>query len=304
MANEITYSDFADQRVAALINRALLDLNFDPTGLRSRLAFFPHSLNGSIAMKIPLIQRGYAMAAPGEDTAPSNTAFTDDAVTLTPARRALQFYETDIAILTTPDGGLDPMGIAQIVSANVERDYTYLACTAGAGATNTVGGGGGADMTVDDLYDAIFQLNLNNAIGQPTAVLRHNSFNEFVSSLRGETGALQYVPAVAAMFNAGGPGYKGSLLGVDIISTEQVIEDTNVNQNFLFVPGALVYTYAAVGKVLPFVTPSMGVSSDAMSFVTMEWGAGKSSLTIIGNHYPAVSLADQNKIVGILTDDV
>jgi hypothetical protein len=83
-----------------------------------------------------------------------------------------------------------------------------------------------------------------------------------------------------------------------------VIEDTNVNQNFVMVPGAIVYTYAAVGKVLPFVTPNMGVSSDALSFVTMEWAAGKSSLTIIGNHYPAVSLGDQSKIVGILSDDV
>lgn len=305
MANEMTYSDLADQRVAALINRELLDLNFDPTALRSRLRFLPHSLNGSMAMKTPLVQRSYTMAAPGEDTAGSNSAFVDSSVTLTPARRLLQFYETDIAILSTPEGGLNPEGFARIMAGAVELDYTALACTAGATATTNVGGGATVDCTVDDLYDGVFALNIALANGLITGCFRPNSFNELVASLRGETGAIQYLPNVGAILNGiGGSGYKGTLLGVDIMSMDKVIEDTNVNQNFLFVPDAIVYTYGAVGKVLPYITPSMGVSSDAMSYITSKWDDTKAALTTILNHYPSVAVADQNKLVGILSDDV
>ena len=88
------------------------------------------------------------------------------------------------------------------------------------------------------------------------------------------------------------------------MSIDAVIEDTNVNQNFVFAPGGIVYTYGAIGKVLPYAQAQTAVRADAMSFVTLSWDTAKSSLTCVLNHYPAVSVADQNKLVGILSDDV
>lgn len=302
MANENTYSDAADLRVAAILNQEVQRLVHDPTQLRQRLQFFSHPLSGSLGLKVGQIQPSYAMAAPGEDTAPSNTAVVDAAVTLTPAARALKFYVTDLNAITAPNGQVDPVGLARIVAENIERDYTDLICTAGATATTNVGGGGGVDATVDDLYDAIYQLRASNAQGPYTGVFAHNSFNELIGSLRGETGALQFQPATAELLAARGPGFQGSLLAVDLYSVDSVVEDTNVNQNFVFAAGGIGYTYAAVDRIAQFVDRRI-VVQDAMSMVTMTFEHLKRALEIIGVHYPAVSVMQQAMLVGVTTDD-
>ena len=84
MANEHTYSDAADLRVAQILNREVLTLLADMTDLRSVCRFVPHPLSGSQVIKTPQVQLAYTMAAPGEDTAPSNSAFVDSSFTLTP----------------------------------------------------------------------------------------------------------------------------------------------------------------------------------------------------------------------------
>lgn len=303
MANENTYSDAADLRVAAILNQEIQRLVYDATALRQRCQFFAHPLSGSLGLKVGQIQPSYAMAAPGEDTAPSsNTAVVDASVTLTPAARALKFYTTDLAAMTAPNGQVDPVGLARIIAGNIEHDYTDLVCTAGATASTNVGGGGGVDCTVDDLYDAIYQLRLSNASGPYTGVFAHNSFNELIASLRGETGALQFVPATAELLAARGAGYQGALLGVDLYSVDSVVEDTSVNQNFVFAAGGVGYTYAAVDKISQYVDRRI-VVQDAMSMVTMTFDHLKRALEIIGVHYPAVSVMQQAMLVGVTTDD-
>jgi hypothetical protein len=303
MADENTYSDAADLRVASLLNRVLLDLTFDPTALRQFCAFIPNSLNGSIAVKQGLIQRSYAFAAAGEDTAGSNTAVVDASVTLTPAARTLKFYQTDLAHLTAGDAGLDAAGLARIAYGNLEHDYTDLICVAGATATTNVGGSGGADASIDDVYDALYALRSANAEVQGSVgAFKHNSMSEIIASLRGETGALQFQPATAAMLSARGPGYYGSLLGIEFFSLDSVNVISNVNQNFIAAPGAIGYTYAAVGRMLPLLDTNV-VVSDAMAYATVKYDDDKGSFRIVCRHYPAVSVLNQSRLVGVLTDD-
>lgn len=303
MANENTYSDAADLRVTSLLNRVLLDLTFDPTQLRQRCTFIPNSLNGSIAVKQGFIQRSYAMAAPGEDTAGSNTAVVDAAVTLTPAARVLKFYQTDLAHLTAGDAGVDAAGLAAIAYENIEHDYTDLICTAGATSTNNVGGSGGVDASIDDVYDALFALRAANAgVVGAFGAFKHNSMSEIIASLRGEQGALQFQQATADMLAARGPGFYGALLGIDFYSLDSVIVDTNVNQNFIAAPGAIGYTFAAVGRMLPLLDTNV-INSDAMAYTTVKYDDDKGSFRIVARHYPAVSVLNQSRLVGVLSDD-
>ena len=303
MANEHTYSDAADLRVAQILNREVLTLLADMTDLRSVCRFVPHPLSGSQVIKTTQVQLAYTMAAPGEDTAPSNSAFVDSSFTLTPVRRSLKFVETDLVQITRPDGGLDVDAMARIAAGAYPLDFADALTALFTSLSTSVGGGAGVDFSVDNAFDAQFALNLANVPGPFTAVLKHNSFNEFQTSLRGESGALQFVGATAEMLSAKGPGYKGSWNGIDFYSTESVVENANVNENAMFGAGCFGYTEADVSKLTSQIDRRVAVQGSPL-FVTTVWDDLKASWRIVANAYYAVGIAENARGVLINSDDV
>lgn len=300
MADEVTWS--GDLRAASVLNRAVYELLHDPTDLRQTCLYVPGPLSGAMTVKVPQVQPSYGMSAPGEVTTVANTALVDASYTMTPARRALRFEPSDLFQLSAPDGGVDAAKLVELVVRNVGICATDLICTAGATASTNVGGGGGVDASVDDLFDAIFQLQSTSTPGPYFAVFAPNSWNEIMNSLRSETGALQFLAATGDKLKAMGPGYKGELLGVNIFQSDSVVEDTSVNQNFAFGLGAIAFTEAAVGKITPMIDRRIAYE-DSSVYVTAAWDDLLASWRIVGNYYAAFAVAEQNRLVGITTDD-
>lgn len=305
MADEIAYSSIGDLTVTAALNRRVMELVHDPTDLRA-LCFNVDGMAfgaGSVATKVGQVQPAYAMSAPGEYTAAANTALVDSSFTLTAVARQLRFTESDLAVLVS-NGRVDPEALAAYIARAVGHTATDLICTAGATASTNVGGGGGVDANIDDVYDAIYALRAANVPGPYYAVWAHNSWNEIIGSLRGEGGAIQFQPATADLLALRGPGFQGSLLGVEHYSIDSVVEDTNVNQNFMFGYGAFAYKEEDVSDM----ARRAGINTEVMMpgsavYITTFYEDTTRALRLIGNYYGAFAVAEQARLVGITTDD-
>jgi len=303
MADEITYAGAGDMRVAALLNREVQELLYDPTDLRSTCKFVNFDAMGSTVLKTPQIDVDYAMAAPGETTAVANTAFVDASFSLTFARYALMFSPTDIYALTNPGpGSLDIPRIAQIIANTTGLTFTDLLCALFGALSQSVGGGAGIDLNVDYIYDAIYQLQATNNVGPYTCVLAANSWNEFQNSMRGETGANQFLPATAEMLAAKGPGFKGTWQGVEFYQSDSVVDAGATMDNAMYSMGAFAYTEVNPSKITPNIDRRIALQ-DSRCFVTLAWDDTQAEWRIVGNYYPAVSEAEDLRGVLISSDD-
>jgi len=303
MANEVTPTSAADLRVSQVLNALVFDLLHDPTDLRRTCVRVPSAYSGSLTQKIGQIQRSYGMAAPGELTAPSNTALVDSSFTVTPARRALKFTGSDLFQLSSAEGGIDLEALAMIVAQQAGITFTDMLCALATSLSNSVGGGAGSDFTVANFFDAQFTLNSNNVPGPYYLVLKNNSFNEFQTSLRAEDGTqLSNDPAARELLALMGPGFKGTFNGVNIIQSDSVTVNTGVNENMMFGEGCFAYDEAAVGRITPYVDRRIAVQ-DSSIFVTAAWDPDTATLGVVGNYYPGVSEAEDARGVLINTDD-
>lgn len=305
MADEITYAGSGDLRLTALLSREVMELLYDPTDLRGVCTFVPHELLGSSVVQVPQIDVDYAMTAPGETTAITNTAFVDASFNLTVARYALMFSLTDMMMMTDPGGSVDVAKLAQIVAGASGLTFTDLITALFGSLSNSVGGGAGVDMSVDYLYDGIYQLQDTNNSPPFTSVLKPNSFNEFQNSLRGETGPNQWIPASAEALMAKGPGYAGNWQGVDIYKCDSVATAAGVNQNAMFSKGCFAYSEGPIAKLQRGMSPAMQgvIPADARVLATVTWDDTQAEARVVGNYYPAVAEAEDDRGVLINSDD-
>jgi hypothetical protein len=105
-------------------------------------------------------------------------------------------------------------------------------------------------MSLDDLYDAIFQLEESNVPGPYAAILSQKQHTNLQSSLRSEGGAVQFMPATAEQLQIRGPGYKGSFLGTDLWATT-VTDDGTDDSGAMFGIGGIVYVEASARAAMP-----------------------------------------------------
>lgn len=301
MADEITYSAAGDYRVAALLNREIHTLLYDPTDLRATCRFYPFDAAGSAALKIGKIDVDYAMAAPGDATTVANTAFGDANYSLTVARYALRFEMSDLANMTSPGAGnVDYMRVAQIVADSARLTFTDLLCALFPSLSTNTAGTSGAQFTMDDFFDALFALNTSLVPGPYYAVLHPIQFNHLLNSLRGEAGPVQYIPAAQDLLALRGPGFKGSFLGVELWQSDSVTEAGGDKRGAMYGQGAFAYTEGPVGKVTPMVDRRIAVA-DSSVFVTAAWDDLLATVRLVGNYYPAVAEAEDARGCKIVT---
>jgi hypothetical protein len=309
VANEITYTAVANERVAAVLHQQLWSLSYDATDLRQKgiVTKVPHPADGSSVLKVPVIDRAYVFAAPGEQTASANTAISDATFSLTAARYDLKFNPSQLAHITSPSGGLLVDLLVELIDGAVGQTFTDLIVALFASFSKTAGGGADVDMRVDDFLDGIYSLHVYNAQTYPDggfkSVLKHHSFNELISSLRSETGSFSLREDVRNVMGAGSPGFKGRLAGVDIISCDSCTEASSKTQNGMFGPLAMAYSETPVSKVVPFVDRKFKVTQGGACFVTTAYNEGTGGWNVRGNYWPAVSEAEDDNAVLIESDD-
>lgn len=307
MADEVTFSALSDATVAATLHQEILQKLGDRNSLWGHPAiYYAGSVNGtgSNVKKIALWGVDAAqMAAVSDGSAVSNTSISGltGNATVTVARQAIKLTSTDLAGLTW---GLGPAGlvekIAEGMATSAKMRFQAMLCDILDGFTTTVGTSG-VDMSVSTWFAAKAAMQLSGANGPFLAVLHDQQYNDLVSSLRGETGALQFIPATSELMALKGSMFKGSFDGVDVYVSSQV-PTANAGADRA---GAL-FSYGAVAYADGLPTPQVAVGGIQIGsgpiYVEVQRNAGLAATEIVGNYYVGLVKAQDGMGVTIVSD--
>ena len=263
---------------------------------------------GSDTANIASVDVNDAMTAPGEAAAVAVTALAVTAVQPAVARQAIRRQITDLMKLTGPSGSFnyDPAQIALDVVTAVILRRTALIATEFANWSNSVGTTT-VDLTVSDIYSAMFQLQ--STLNEPPfdCVLHQVQLNDFQTDLRGETGASAFSPATNAMLGAKPPGFVGTWNNIrfwtcDQVPTANAAADRN---GAMFGPSAYGYLEASVAGMLSAdgsrIAP-ITVPEGSHVFVEFARQSAEAMSQYTANYYVGVVEMEDDRGVAIITD--
>lgn len=307
MAGETTYANMESNggRVAEILNQDIRALLHDPTDLRALMDFIPFVGMGSDTLHTPQYDPDQAMAAASSETSggASNTALTTSKFVLAPSRYYLKNQRTDLFDLT--GGNVNRELIVQVLIGALGQTMTDLLCAAFPNLSNSVGTTT-VDLTLDDIFDAQFTLNLARVPGGSIACVLHpQQYNDFQRDLRGEAGALQFHEASAEQLMAKGPGFKGMWNGIQFYDSDSV-NTANASADragAMFGMGCYAYTLAPV-QMLEGNIPNGQAQFFGDGLLMVETGRdpdnGMTTEYVVC--YPSVVEAEDARGVKIVTD--
>jgi len=294
----ITYAALSDLTVASTL-AAELQLKL---GDRASLMNHPAiayvgdvSGSGSSAKKVGIVGTGLdAMAAVADGSPVESIALTNTSQTITVARQALYRGVTDLAGQTWASVGELVSYCAEDMVGAAHLRMTTLITTAGGSFTTSVGTSGNA-LTVTNIFSAIAALEGQSCPGPFLAVVSPKQLTDFQTSLRGETGALQWIPATAELLAIKGQGYAGNYLGIDFFVSSKCVTSGADKLGFVISYGAIGY---ADGTPAP-IMGSGGVIYPMGTKMYVEMGrTPESALTkVVGNYY--VGVAELQDLMGV-----
>ena len=238
-------------------------------------------------------------ATAAEDTDESETALVDASADIAVARAALVRNIGDLALGTGFADDISAERLAADMVASYRGYYNGLGATAIATASTDVGTST-VDMSVDDFYDAIFQLELSSVPGPYYCMLHPRQFADFQESLRAEGGATQFSPATQEMLKIAGQGFAGSFAGVNVFLSSDVSSAGGNRHGAMWGQGALAHKRMIPNPPVGAGT-AVAVRMDEL-LVEITRDASKGVTEVAGNAYVGVGLIEQDRIVGIVTD--
>lgn len=305
MANETSYAALlsAGGRVARVLSDAIHENLYDPIGLRSLMTMVPFGAGGSATTNITKVTRGLAAAAASTEVSGgfSNTLPTTGNYDITVARYGAVIQPSDLFKITGV--ALDVSYILGMLMQALDLTLTDLLCALFANVAGNVGTSG-ADMTVDDFFDAIYYLNLQNNGAELAAVLHNQQVNDLIESVRGETGALAFRADAQGLLQVPGVGFRGQLAGVAIYQSDScALANTNADRRgCMFAPGAFSYQLAPVGAMDPMIDPADLVFQTDEMFIERSRDSANALTSFLLNFYPGTAEAEDLRAVRITTD--
>ena len=247
-------------RLSAMISQEINLLLKDTSNLRNTgLISYQGSINGlgsdTVRVRLAGLDGYDSMAAAtteNTDHSSNTTDLTIDNADIAAARQYIIYEMDDLAAMTGLAGGpdIDPFRIARSIAMSYETRFAEMTGAAAATFTNSAGLNT-TTLSVDDFFDAIFQLeqaaNLSSlavgASGPFAAVLSPKALTELQDSLRNETGnAISRMQSSASMLEAKGENFVGNLFGVDCYRSSHVNENASSGfDNYMLSPMALGY---------------------------------------------------------------
>ena len=307
MANEITFANTGDLKLAKILNNEIQLLLADRFSLRNHPSIFQAgnvSGRGSSVLSVP--QAGLdgfdlMSATGGEIAATSNVALTDGSADITISRFALRREISDLANMTD-SVGLTVERLAADMVGGYEMAVTNAICDTIDGFTTTAGTSG-VDLSVDDFFSALFALEQANVPTPYVSVLHPVQVTDLQSSIRAEGGAIQFMAATQEMLQAKGQGFAGSFLGVDIFKSSKVPTANGGADR----AGAMMGFGAigmAEGSVRPIAALGGALQFPAGTIIAVEYErtAATALTSITGNAYFGVAKLQDSMGVSIITD--
>ena len=315
MANEVTFGGAAGLattggRVASVLSALLLEKLHDPTDLRAVMSEVPWGALGSDTMSVTLDAAPSAFAAATSEilhgTAADNAAYATGKFDLQVARYVRAYQMSDLFGIS--GGPIDLATVVDTLVAGVGLTMTDLLTALFNSLSATPAGATGVNLDVDTVYDAAFALNSAGVVATAeaplTMVLHPVAVNDFRTSLRSETGAIQYVPATAEMLMSRGPGFQGTWNGIDIWQSDScpTINAAADRSGAMFGKGCFAYTLAPVSALQGHI-PASNVLVDAGSVIVEASRDSANGLTkAIATMYPAVAEVEDARGIEIVSD--
>lgn len=300
-----TYADLGNLRLAAMVENEVRAVLADMASIRNTGALlFAGDVAGigSKSMRLRFADWGattpFATAVDGADVTAS--AITPSTVDVTVGRSALRYDITDLASMTGLGLDIDPFSIAQKMAMSAEARINQIITATFASATNSVGTSG-VDMSVDDFYDAMFQLESESNNGEFYCILHPQQLSDLRDSLRSESNnALAFSPATEDMLAIKGQGFAGRFGGVDIFKSAYVTEATGNKIGAMMSRGGVAY---AVGTPRPLAGAGVEIRPAGTPVVVAFQRDESAGLTeVMGHLYCGASIAEDKRIVKIVTD--
>ena len=294
-----------DLRLAAVLDRALYELLADSASIRTTGSVgYYGSINGTGGatkrVRLAGLNGTDAMATQAaENTSVANTSLTDASSDIAVSRGSLRYDISDLASMTGFEGSdVDPMRLAASMVVAYERWWNSILCSSITSFT-TDAGTSGVDASVDDLFDAIAILELANVQGPYTLLIHARQLADLQSSIRGEAGAFQFMPATADMLAIKGQGYQGSILGVDVFRSSDVTSSGGNRHGAMWGSGALGYADA-----VPPTPMSANSTTFANTPILVEFSRTSEEATtlVVGHGYAGTGIIQDSAGCGFVTD--
>jgi hypothetical protein len=303
----ILYSNIGDLRLASMITAEINLLLRDISNLRNTpYLSYQGSINGIGSDTIKVRQAGYGYdlfeTPVAEDTALSDHAFTDSSVDIAVARLGLMYQISDLASMTGMGAmDVDPFTLARSLAESYEA--TFADKTADVMDNFTTGITSSSVFTLDDFLTGIYNLEKATnpatlATGVPgpfVSVLHPKQLTELQDDLRNEqSNVVAFNPANAAMLEAKGEAYAGSLFGVDIYKSAYVNSAASKYQGAMWGRGAIGYA-DGVPSSIPGAAELMNMGKIV---VELDRVSDKAISRVIGHAYLGMSvISDKRGIV-------
>ena len=297
-----------DLRLAQALDQALLVSLTDMASIRNvpGAVDFHGSVTGtgSDTSRLRYVALGGAdhfAATAAEDTDVAESALAVSSVDIAVTRAALVRNIGDLATATGFGDDVDPEGLAADMVASYDGYFNSLFTTAGATATSNVGSTG-VDMSHSDFMDAIYTLEIASVPGPWICVLHPRQLADWQESLRAEGGATQFMAATAEMMAIKGQGYAGNHSGVDIFKMSDVVQTGGDREGFMYGAGTFGYKVAIIDDRAMFGAGSSLVVRADEILVEVTRDASRAITEIVGNAWVGLSVKEDARLVGIVTD--
>jgi hypothetical protein len=257
---------------------------------------------GSDSMRMRFANWGaatpFATASDGAEV--SESTLTPSTVDITVGRSALRYDITDLAALTGLGMDIDPFSLAQKMAMSAEARINGIIANTFTAATNSVGTSG-VDMSVDDFYDAMFQLESVSNNGEFYCILHPQQLSDLRDSLRSESNnALAFSPATEDMLAIKGQGYAGRFGGVEIFKSSYVTEAAGNKIGAMMSRGGIAY---AVGTPRPLAGAGVEIRPAGTPVVIgFQRDESKGLTEVVGHLYCGAAITEDDRIVKIVTD--
>lgn len=308
MANETSYATLVSNggRVAAMIGDQVHLNLYDNSNLRGLMANF-NMMGPSATQSVAGLTRGNLAAAASSEISggASNTLLTTTNKDITIARYLLKMTPSDLFAMTAPGAPINVESVASVLTEAVDLTLTSLLCGLFSGLSSNVGTSG-ADLTVTNIFSAIFALNLANNPSQLAAVLHAQQINDLMTSIRGETGAVQFRADTQSALGTKGVSARFRFLEVDFYQSNRVAT-ANAGadrQGAMFSFGAFGYKLGGVDEVIAqnMINPADILIRSPEFWIERDRDADNGLSKMILNFYPGVAEIEDARGVAITTD--
>jgi len=241
-------------------------------------------------------------ATAAEDTDIAATSISSGQVQLTVVRYSLVRKFSDLFAGTSGPGQAGPELIAADAANAISRTRSGLVAGLFGSASNDVGDSG-VDLSVSNVYSAMYQLMNDGNSPRFACVLAPVQLTDFMEDMRGEAGPQQWIPASQAMLAAKGPGFSGEWNGIEFYTSPEV-DTANAGadrQGCMFAQGAIGYREMSLNGI-PGIAGISGIPAGLRAAIEFDRTGTAATSAYTVHYYPAFSVLEADRMVSITTD--